>query len=67
MNLQIFSDFFGQGKVLFWAFLVREVDFSNVFNCLGLSLPMFSYHSDKSLQTSIFWFLSNNSGKFWSN
>ena len=36
MNLQIFSEFFGQGKVLFWAFLVREVDFSNVFNCLGL-------------------------------
>ena len=33
----------------------------------NLSLPMFSYHSDKSLQTSIFWFLSNNSGKFWSN
>ena len=36
MNLQIFSDFFGNGKVLFVAFLVRELDFSNVFNWLGL-------------------------------
>ena len=44
MNLQIFSDFFGQGKVLFWAFLVREVDFSNVFNCLGLIKQEFNHY-----------------------
>ena len=30
MNLQVFSDIFGNGKVLFYAFLVRELNFYDV-------------------------------------